>query len=175
MRKTRWILVSLIVFIVSISAPGDTKFLGWDLSMRRIYLSDDQGVWGSIQYQHFSGQSLYGEFFQIGDFYQQGGAGFGITIYKNQQVHVSSTFGIDKYRIFDFVNSFYRTGLCLDWELGKGSLTLDGDLVLDDQVGNFLRYQLNYSLPVQAVKLDLGVGNLLGSKDGLAFWIGIGL
>lgn len=175
MGKIRWILVLLIALIVSISTPGETKSPGWDLSLKRIYLSEDQGVWGSIQYQHFSGQSLYGEFFQIGDFYHQRGFGFGITVYKNSQVHISNTFGIDRYHIFDYENTFYRTGLCLDWKLGKGSLTLEGDLALDDLVGNFVRYQLNYSLPVKVGKIDLGMGNLLGSKDGLALWVGIGL
>lgn len=113
------------------------------------------------------------EYLQIERYYQQFGAGLEINLLHHPSVKLWGLLGGEGYQLSTRNNNFFRTGLRLEFAAFFPETHVNVDLLVDDQLGLIPRYYLEMKSSEGWVQGNLGLGNLLGTADGLAFWFGI--
>lgn len=169
----------MIIFPYVVKADQDM----FDLTVNKVFLQNDQGYWGKILYKPVNTQGFYFELLSIDNYYQQAGLGVGVNVFKTPknndsilpEIEIWNLLGGEKYWINETSNSFFQAGVQADASLSIGKISFGSSICFDDYLGTFFRHQLELKVRTKWGLGNIGVGNLLGSNDGYAFWIGFEL
>ncbi|AZR73912.1 hypothetical protein BBF96_11230 [Anoxybacter fermentans] len=173
MDKYKLVLCLVIICIVLLSSVGEASSI--ILNGNKIFLKNENGYLWRIEILPVDTQGFYLEIFKISDYYQQVGVGFDFRLSGHSYGEIWSLVGLEEYRLLKTNNSFFRNGLRAQIPVSFGKIILGADVMIDDLVGSFLRYQLEVSFLKKWIRGKVGIGNLLGNKDGMALWIGFEL
>lgn len=177
-RKTaisRILAVVLVMVTAAWLGGGQAQAIDFDLGVSKVFFRQDSGILGTVRAEVYQNSDVYLELLQIDDYYRQLGAGVSYAFYKQNERTVRFVLGMDRYQLLATTNYLFRTGVACEEQLPFGEMALDTYLLLDDLTGVSLRYGLELRLPDTLLKGKIGVGNLLGSGDGYAVWVGLTL
>lgn len=163
------LLLSLYL-LLTLSNPVVASEL--EISANQLFFLPQSGQWWKIRANDYYSQGVYLEYLQIEGFYQQIGAGIEINLLHRPSVELWGLVGGEGYQLVSQSNNLLRTGLRLELPLPFLELHWCFDLMVDDQLGNFPRYYLEIKSSTDGLQGNGGFGNLLGSRDGYAFWVG---
>ncbi|MCK4257396.1 MAG: hypothetical protein KAX49_00365 [Halanaerobiales bacterium] len=174
-RIEKYKVSALLIFalILLFISCGDADALSYQLSINKIFFSEDEGYSWNARLDLVPNQGFYLDGLQIGDFYDQWGAGIEFLLFDHPKFATWGFVGVEKYKLNRTHNSFFKTGMHIEFPVSSARFALKGELVIDDMIGIFPRYQIETWLPKYFI--NLGVGNLFGNEDGYAFWVGIRL
>ncbi len=174
MRRYGFILCSLLVILVLSPVRINADSVDLLLSGSQVFFANAEqtGQWWKARLALLESQGMYLEYLKIEDYYAQVGAGFEIILLNYPIGQLWGVAGGEEYLIHETKNEFFRTGLRLELPLAFGELEMTTDVFFDDLTGIFPRYYTELKLSKWWLKGNLGVGNLLGSNDGYAFWVG---
>ncbi len=173
MIKNRFVFGLVFILMLVFISNGYVDAFQHQVAVNKLFFSEGQGYWWNVQFDLVRDQGFYLEGLTVGDFYQQKGAGIELLIFDKPKLEVRSLVGLEQYRFNETKNSFFRAGLKTKMFIYNARVSLGGDVMVDDLVGIFPRYYVEVGI-INDI-LTLGVGNLLGNKDGQAFWVGIHL
>lgn len=175
MAKARIVicLAVLLTAFLHISPYAEAFHLQGEVNT--VFFRNDHGYLSKLRFDPIEGKGTYLEWLQIGDYYRQLSLGGEFLWREDCFGETWLLIGLEQYDLTDYINRFFRVGLRTDLPLPWGEVTLEVDLMLDDAVGPFLRYQGELRFPQTWLQGQIGFGNLLGSRDGYAVWVGFDL
>lgn len=163
-------LLILFLFFIMNNPVVATEF---EISANQLFFLPQSGQWWKMRINNQYTQGIYLEYLQIERYYQQIGAGLEVNLLHRPSVKLWGLFGGEGYQLSTRNNNFLRTGLRLEFAAFFPEIHVNVDLLVDDQLGWIPRYYLEMKSSEGWVQSNLGLGNLLGTADGLAFWVGI--
>lgn len=175
MEKTRKIiyLAVMMIMVTCFNTRAEGFYLQAGLS--KVFLLQDQGYLGKLRFDPDQERGVYLDWLQIGNYYRQYGVGLELLWRNDRFGETWLLMGYERYDLHSNRNGFSRIGARTEFPLKWGELVLQADWMIDDLIGPFLRYQCELRFPGSRLQTQIGIGNLLGSRDGYAVWFGVAL
>lgn len=175
MVKARTMICLTIVLGMLLFANTRAEAIHFQVGLNKVFFLQDQGYLGKLRLDTEEGSKVYFEWLQVSDYFHQRSLGLELFWRKGFFGETSLLVGYENYTLQDYSNDFFRFGARTDFPMRWGEISLEADLMVDHLVGPFVRYQCEVRFPKTWMQSQIGFGNLLGSRDGYALWVGFDL